>query len=402
MMYGMVLIAVLAVMGGVIAYIGDKLGSKVGKKKLTVFGLRPKHTSILVTIITGILIAATTLGVMTVTSRDVRTALFGMKALKAELSNLSRDVQTKNGELESMRSELQLKTTEYNSVTAKIEETTNKLAAVSADLKNAIAQRDRTALALNKLQDNYSGVQRKLTGAQTEIDRLQKLKSDLESDVTRLNELTANLRKGIQIMREGVVVYRAGEVLTTSLIQGGKSVEETQKELAKALYSSNQVILNKLNVRDKKLEALWISKTDFSQAVALISSVPQEVVVRITATSNTVYGEPVIGQINLFPNRLVYNDETVVYIERVDIRNRHQAEETVLTFLQKVNQTAIKAGILPDPLQGTVGSIGGSQLFDIINKVKRSSGRIEIRAVTTQPIYTVGPLKIDIQVTSLN
>ncbi len=389
-------------MGGIIAYIGDKLGSKVGKKKLTVFGLRPKHTSILVTIITGILIAATTLGVMTVTSRDVRTALFGMEALKAELNNLSRDVQTKNGELASMRSELESKTTEYNSVTAKIEETTNKLTEVSADLKNAIAQRDQAALALNKLQNNYSGVQKKLTGAQTEIDRLQKLKSDLESDVSRLNELTASLRKGIQIMREGVVVYRAGEVLATSLVQGGKSVEETQKDLARVLYSSNQDILNRLNIQDKKLEALWISKTDFSQAVALITSVPQEVVVRVTATSNTVYGEPVIGQINLFPNRLVYNDETVMYIERVDIRNRHQAEETVLAFLQKVNHTAIKAGILPDPLQGTVGSIGGSQLFDIINKVKRSSGRVEIRAVTTQPIYTVGPLKIDIQVISLN
>lgn len=50
-MYGIFLIIVLVITGGAIAFIGDKLGSKVGKKRLSIFGLRPKHTSILVTII---------------------------------------------------------------------------------------------------------------------------------------------------------------------------------------------------------------------------------------------------------------------------------------------------------------------------------------------------------------
>lgn len=54
-MFGIALIAVLAVTGEWLpAYIGDKLGTKVGKKKLTIFGLRP-NASIVVTIITGIL-----------------------------------------------------------------------------------------------------------------------------------------------------------------------------------------------------------------------------------------------------------------------------------------------------------------------------------------------------------
>ncbi|MDY6086481.1 MAG: DUF3084 domain-containing protein, partial [Succiniclasticum sp.] len=37
----------LAVIGGIIAYIADKLGSKIGKKRMTVFGLRPHNTSVL-------------------------------------------------------------------------------------------------------------------------------------------------------------------------------------------------------------------------------------------------------------------------------------------------------------------------------------------------------------------
>ena len=49
-MLGIIIVLVLMVMGGLIAFLGDKIGSKVGKKRLTLFGLRPKYTSIIVTI----------------------------------------------------------------------------------------------------------------------------------------------------------------------------------------------------------------------------------------------------------------------------------------------------------------------------------------------------------------
>ena len=79
MEYGWIMLFVLAIMGGIIAYLGDKIGSRVGKRKIKLFGLRPKYTSILVTILTGISIAAVTLGVMSVLSENVRIALFGMR-----------------------------------------------------------------------------------------------------------------------------------------------------------------------------------------------------------------------------------------------------------------------------------------------------------------------------------
>ncbi len=45
-MFGVTLVFIIAVMGGLIAFIGDKLGTKVGKRRLSIFGLGPKHTSI--------------------------------------------------------------------------------------------------------------------------------------------------------------------------------------------------------------------------------------------------------------------------------------------------------------------------------------------------------------------
>ena len=77
-MYGVFLILVLIVTGGAIAFIGDRLGSKIGKKRLSVLGLRPRHTSILITILTGICITTLTFGVMAAASENVRTALFGL------------------------------------------------------------------------------------------------------------------------------------------------------------------------------------------------------------------------------------------------------------------------------------------------------------------------------------
>ena len=64
MVVGVKILIIIALMGGLIAYMGDKLGTKVGKRRMSLFGLRPKHTSIIVTIVTGLLVAAATVGVL--------------------------------------------------------------------------------------------------------------------------------------------------------------------------------------------------------------------------------------------------------------------------------------------------------------------------------------------------
>lgn len=412
-MYGLTLIAVLAVMGGIIAYIGDKLGTKVGKRKLTIFGLRPRHTSILVTIVTGIIIAGLTLGVLSLASRDVRTALFGMDELKARLSGLSQEVVAKNGELEASRAELEAKTKEYSALTLKVRESAAKLAQISGELASVVQERDKTAAALAKVQRDYASARGDLDKARQEITALQttkdeldakvsslnKSKTDLEKDVERLNDLTDKLRKGIQIVREGVVIYRAGEVLSVAVVKGGQSPEDAQKTLVSVINDTNQHILEKLQLKDKSLEVLWIPKADFDQTASLLAGAAEDTVVRISSLGNIVYGEPVIGRIELFPNRLIYSKGEVVLAEVVEGGNN--AEDSVWGFLNRVNSKAISQGMLPDPLQGTVGTVSGAQFFESANKVKRMGGKVEISAVAKENIYTSGLLYIEIRVRSV-
>ena len=407
-MYGLTLILVLVVMGGAIAYIGDKLGSKVGKKKLTVFGLRPKHTSILVTIITGFLIAATTLGILTLASSDVRTALFGMEALKEELDSLSEEVFKQNDELKLNREALETKTQEYLELTKRIKETTRELATVEAE-------RNRAAATLATIQTEYAAAKRDLAEAQQEIDGLVETKQQLdqrvaelnsskiklEEDVQRLNDLTANLKRGMQIVREGSILFRAGEALGTSAVKAGETRAETEQALGELILRTNFIVLEKMGMSDKRVEALWISQADFDELVNLLDHSGDEYVVRILASNNTIYGEPVIGQFEVFPNKLLYTKDKAVYTETITVPDSQKAEETMLMFLQKVNAEAIRQGVLPDPLQGTVGAISGSQLFEAVKRLQSVRGPVTLSAVTTENIYSVGPLKINIEVKPL-
>lgn len=411
-MYGIMLILVLVVMGGAIAYIGDKLGTKVGKKKLTVFGLRPKHTSILVTIITGFLIAASTLGILTLVSKDVHTALFGMEELKAELNSLSEEVFKQNDELTVSRAALAAKTQEYLELTKKVKETSGQLAKIAQELDTATAERDRAAAALTSIQKDYAAAKNDLGKAKQEIAGLLKTKqqldaqvaelhsskTQLEDDVRRLNDLTTNLKRGMQIVREGSIVFRAGEALATSAIRGGETRAATEQALAEIIIRTNRVVLDKMGMADKRVEALWISQTDFDELVNLLDRSSDEYVIRILASGNTIYGEPVVGQFEVFPNNLLYPKDQVVYAETISVHDTRDAEETMLTFLQKVNAQAVRQGVLPDPLQGTVGAISGSQLFDAVKRLQNVRGPVKLSAITSDDIYTIGPLKIHIEV----
>ena len=71
-----------------LAFLGDVLGFRYGKQRISIFGLRPKYTSRLITAITGGVITVIVLGVLSAFSQDVRTALFSMNYLQQQLLDL--------------------------------------------------------------------------------------------------------------------------------------------------------------------------------------------------------------------------------------------------------------------------------------------------------------------------
>ncbi len=76
-------VVVLLIAGGVIAYVGDRLGTYIGKKRLSAWGLRPRHTALLYTVLSGGLIAVLTLFTLIGYDRAVQRALlYGPQILR--------------------------------------------------------------------------------------------------------------------------------------------------------------------------------------------------------------------------------------------------------------------------------------------------------------------------------
>ena len=51
---GIISVFGITIVAGAIAYIGDRVGHQVGRKRMTLFGLRPKYTSTLVAVWRGL------------------------------------------------------------------------------------------------------------------------------------------------------------------------------------------------------------------------------------------------------------------------------------------------------------------------------------------------------------
>ena len=97
-------VLLIMIVAGAIAYVGDRVGHQVGRRRLTLFGIRPRYTSTIVAIGTGMLIALSVTIVALLASREVRNAFFRMNQITtriAQLEGQQRDLEAKvnNGEL---------------------------------------------------------------------------------------------------------------------------------------------------------------------------------------------------------------------------------------------------------------------------------------------------------------
>ena len=405
---GWVMLIVLAVMGGLIAYLGDKIGSKVGKRKIKLMGLRPKYTSILVTIMTGISIAVVTLGVMSVLSENARVALFGMNKLRqqqhvleeqrdrllAEADKLAREMQEKNDLLAD--NEVKLASQEEQ-----LDGANDRLRLTLLDLEQVQAARDDASAQLGIVQTAFNQVHADLATAQGEIEELEHTKAGLTKTVAALDERNRLLNESMLTVREGTVLFRVGEVLSSSVLTAGQSQDETRSQLSGIMVNINNMIRQRLNITDEKAVLLYISPDEFERTVQELSNSPKDSkLIRVTAAGNIITGEPALVHVNVYDNNLVYNRGREVYTEYFTSEEIESgAELQLLHFLHNVNRSAQADGILPDPLSGNVGALTAVEMFDTISRMKAYGNTgLTLRAVTTQNIFTAGPLRIEIRV----
>ncbi len=85
---GLALVVVIILVAGFVAYIGDRVGHQVGRKRLTLFGLRPKYTSTIVAVGTGMMIALVVTTTTLLASNYARAAFFHLSAINNRVNAL--------------------------------------------------------------------------------------------------------------------------------------------------------------------------------------------------------------------------------------------------------------------------------------------------------------------------
>lgn len=396
-MYGIMLIVVLVLTGGVIAFIGDRLGSKVGKKKLSLFGLRPRHTSILVTIITGILITTVTFGILAIASKDVRTALFGMNKLKAELNEKQSMLEEASGALVNVKNNLNTTKEEYAKSKKDLEETQKDLEI--AQQAAELLRQEQVALQ-NRNQELWSDNQTLIEHNQSLAENNQFLLANNESlkaDNLELEKTNNDLQEGIENIRERPIIYRVGELLASGVIKKTDDPVKIQNDLNQIIALANSKIIDRLGTEGSK-DGVWIYPIEYQKAMDRLKQAKGDTVIRLIVAANLVKGDPVLTELEMHPNRVVYQENEFVYqkIYNVPIDGSN-SEMLISDFLRNVNMTAINNGILPNPLTGTVGVINGNQIYAIEKALAENKGKdVLISAFAAADTEVLGPLRLHI------
>ena len=396
-MYGIMLIVVLVLTGGVIAFIGDRLGSKVGKKKLSLFGLRPRHTSILVTIITGILITTVTFGILAIASKDVRTALFGMNKLKAELNEKQSMLEEASGALVNVKNDLNTTKEEYAKSKTDLEETQEDLEI--AQQAAELLRQEQFALQ-NINQELWSDNQTLIEHNQSLAENNQFLLANNESlkaDNLELEKTNNDLQEGIENIRERPIIYRVGELLASGVIKKTDDSVKIQNDLNQIIALANSKIIDRLGTEGSK-DGVWIYPIEYQKAMDRLKQAKGDTVIRLIVAANLVKGDPVLTELEMHPNRVVYQENEFVYqkIYNVPIDGSN-SEMLISDFLRNVNMTAINNGILPNPLTGTVGVINGNQIYAIEKALAENRGKdVLISAFASADTEVLGPLRLHI------
>jgi uncharacterized protein (DUF3084 family) len=372
------LIITLLMVSAILAYLGDRMGMRIGKKRISLFGLRPRHTSQIITAFTGVVISVGILLTMSVVSENVRTALFSMKFLQSQIMNLT-------AELQESRDEAQLASIRLMESQSKLEEQEKKLREIQSQLA--------------KVQPELEKAQKELAGLKGEKDSLEKEKAKLDQEVSRLRQEADHLREGLVQVRSGRIAVFAGELLGQQVVPPGSSQKEVEaifeslRRKAELMVSLRTGISADTIILDVDLE---VERTKIQECVNAL----ERKFIRILAGSNALLGEDVRVRYEVHDSKLVYQKGKVV-ASRIWQPDAADAESFLHDLLAELNQRAVTEGIMPDPASGKIGAMDATHFFETVEILQETRQEVEVVVVVAEDIYTEGPVKIKFEVVPL-
>jgi hypothetical protein len=383
------LLVVLVLASSVVAYVGDVVGMRIGKRRISLLGLRPRYTSRVITILTGVGITLTTLAVVAVPSETVRGALFGMKVVQRQITDLTAQLQTNREDAQRIEFQLFQKQQE-------LEERQKRLGELEAQLKEGRLQLEEAEKALKGASDRAAHLEAQRLGLERELSALQQQRGALRQSISTLSAESARLKEGLQAMKEGRITVFAGELLAQVVVPEEASAEAVHRALGLLKDRARMVIAARSGIRAEKIEIRIDGESEARNGPILVGSSRRRVV-RLLALQNTVATEPVEGELKVYDSLVVFREgELLASGEAPKGVDEEEAERILFSLLREVNQKAVRRGVLPDPLRGTVGNVAATDFYAAVDRIEGSETALTIRILAEKTIGSEGPVRAKI------
>ncbi|MEM8502186.1 MAG: DUF3084 domain-containing protein [Cyanobacteria bacterium P01_D01_bin.1] len=446
-MTGFVLLFAVACLGGVIATVGDRIGMKVGKSRLSLFNLRPRQTATLVSVVTGMVASFSTLMLLIALDSQLRKGLFQLDDIQQDLSEAQSALEAAVAEREAVEGTLEESKRLEDEARSRLRDTNRSLRSAIASeeetLSNLVetqAQLDSVSNQIGSLRDEIGGLRserqvlieeraavrsqiaqrdqalrardqalierdRQIAQRDREINERARRLEDLQEQQTLLTEEIARLDDEFQVLRLGNVAIRRNETLAVTLARSD-SEEAAQRAVEAALVQANGVALRAIWPGLDEVNDFVISfDTEIARQIVQETTDTRSYIIRVSSAANYVVGEPCIGeilnadgdpclQVNLEApvNEIRYDlGETVasVQIDREDLADEGLAERYRALQVRAEIQARRDGIIYFNPI---VARGLNDPVLNFLRQVQAYGQPLEIQAIASQPTYTIGPV----------
>jgi len=221
-------------MGGGIAYLADIVGKKLGKKRLSVFGLRPRQTAALGTVLVGVLITSFTIALALLFSKPMRQALLHTERVRMQLAKDQEDLQNLESEVKkrSDRNTTLAKTNGGLTATiadrqAKLLDAQTKLAGLNANIKVLQSKIGIVNLKLSRGLVAFNTSQKALQATNIKLSKVQ---TDLKANQNKLTYVVADNQ---DLEKKSIDYVRQNEKLLALQKQLGTEKAKLEADLTK-------------------------------------------------------------------------------------------------------------------------------------------------------------------------
>lgn len=373
-MSGWLLILALLLLGGILSTLGDRLGSKVGKARLSLFNLRPRKTAVLITALTGSLISAISLGLMLLVSERLRVGLFELDQLQDRLREGRQALSTSQADLQRSKSDLERNQEELKTNQRQLQQSRIERNRALQGRQAAIASERKVTHALGLAQQRVGDLRRELEPLQsqrrrleTERDRLTREVKGRDAEIQRTEKELAGVRARIEAgakelkdlegkviaLRRGDVLIASGQPLAMARIRLGRQ-EDGRQSIDALLQEANAAAYRVLLPGQKAdRQILLVPRSDIERLDQALRK-PGVWVVTIRSAANILRGEKrVLAFPDLRPNRSVVRRGDVLArtVLDGDVRSSEEVRSRLNLLLAAAFTQVQRQGTLVDGLQ---------------------------------------------------